>query len=176
MLVFYDECSLCKTNRGQLDGKLQIWKEIKAMWHPACHISCLFYWEEGGGSQWGGEATALQFYVGVPKREAKLEPVLCWGHTWNLSYFTPHTWPPSLFRAIQGNFMHSNNSKVILRGYDFTSNLTNKPFNPVGHFNLHRTNMCTQDIQTLICCREWTVSLVWFRLDPGNIFCCHYVP
>lgn len=93
-----------QTNRGQLDGKLQIWKEIKAMWHPACHISCLFYWEEGGGSQWGGEATALQFYVGVPKREAKLEPVLCWGHTWNLSYFTPHTWPPSLFK---GNFMHS---------------------------------------------------------------------
>lgn len=28
----------------------------------------------------GGEVPLLQFYVGVPKREAKLEPVLYRGH------------------------------------------------------------------------------------------------
>lgn len=95
------------TNRGQLDENCRSGRKSKQC-DTQCVISVAFLLR---GEQWepmrGGEVTKLQLYVGVPKRQAKLEPVLRWGHAWSLLYFTLQ--PSALFK---GNFM---NSKLWIR-------------------------------------------------------------
>lgn len=94
--VFFD----LHTNGGQLDRTLQIWKEIKAMWHPARDISCFFIERRAVGTneRWQGDEAAALCWRAKKRGQVGACPVLrtC------MKPFIFHT--PALFK---GSFMNS---------------------------------------------------------------------